>query len=221
MSTILILHSDRIIARGLELYIADNTEHQVRTTNLYSKSLDSANFLQQLGETFVILAEGKLLDSDKCKQIAKLDRARLILCDLPANLDSLLLALNHNSSYTSLEYNELQNITLAISCALVGSVFVCSQAKQQLKNCVVQSNAKQRDAISQLKKLDQQILVLASQGYTYSQIGKMVNYSSLRIGSRLRTIVQKLNLQSKQEAIALAIDSGFVHTFEHQALQSA
>ena len=86
---------------------------------------------------------------------------------------------------------------------------------------VVISNALQRNAISQLKKLDQQILVLASQGYTYSQIGEMVNYSSLRIGSRLRTIVQKLNLQSKQEAIALAIDSGLVHTFDRQTLQSA
>ena len=132
MSTILILHSDKIIAQGLELFIVNNTEHQVRTTNLYSKSLDSANFLQQLGETFVILAEGKLLDSDKCQQITKLDRAKLILCDLPANLDSLLLALNHNSSYISLEHNDPQSIILAITCVLMGSVFVCSQAKHQL-----------------------------------------------------------------------------------------
>ncbi|MDJ0592798.1 MAG: hypothetical protein QNJ72_22885 [Pleurocapsa sp. MO_226.B13] len=221
MSTILILHSDKIIAQGLELFIVNNTEHQVRTTNLYSKSLDSANFLQQLGETFVILAEGKLLDSDKCQQITKLDRAKLILCDLPANLDSLLLALNHNSSYISLEHNDPQSIILAITCVLMGSVFVCSQAKHQLNNCVFKSNVEQRNAISQLKKLDRQILVLTSQGYTYSQIGKMVNYSSLRVGSRLRTIVQKLNLQSKQEAIALAISSGLVYTFEHQTLQSA
>jgi DNA-binding NarL/FixJ family response regulator len=221
LSTILIFHSDKIIAQGLETYLTSNTKYQVRTVNHYLKCLDSANFLQQLGEIFVILVEGKLVDSVKCEQLTKFEQAKLILCDHRSNYNSLLLALNCNSSYLSFEHNDPQNLSLAIKCALMGSVFICPQAKKQLSSCVFHPNLKQRQALAQLEAIDQKILALASQGHNHTQIGAIVNYSPLNVGYRLRGIVQKLNLQTKQEAIALAINSGLVQTIVEPTLQTA
>jgi DNA-binding NarL/FixJ family response regulator len=103
----------------------------------------------------------------------------------------------------------------------MGSVFICPQAKKQLSSCVFHPNLKQRQALAQLEAIDQKILALASQGHNHTQIGVIVNYSTLNVGYRLRGIVQKLNLQTKQEAIALAINSGLVQTIVEQTLQTA
>jgi DNA-binding NarL/FixJ family response regulator len=187
--------------------------------NNYFQCLESANFLQKLGSAFVILVEGQLLDTVKCAQLTQLDQARLILCDRPANQNSLLLALNCNSSYISLEHNDPQNLILVISCALIGGVFICPQAKKKLNNCVFQSKLEQRQAVESLAPIDRKILALAAQGHNYSSIGEQINYSALNIGYRLKNIVQKLNLQTKQEAIALATSIGL--SFNSSELQEA
>ncbi len=119
MAHILICHTDSIIVRGLEAFLSSSGKYQIYVANNYLNCLKSASFLQELGETFVLIAEGKILDSDKCRQLAEFDRAKLILCDRKANHNSLLLALNCNSSYISLEHNEPHNLALAVQCAFV------------------------------------------------------------------------------------------------------
>ncbi|MGL6341473.1 MAG: hypothetical protein ACRC80_20300, partial [Waterburya sp.] len=132
---LLLLHQDKIIAQGLQAFLTSTSNYEVRLVNNYFQCLESANFLQKLGSAFVILVEGQLLDTIKCGQLTQLDQARLILCDRPTNQNSLLLALNCNSSYISLEHNDPQNLILVISCALIGGVFICPQAKKKLNNC--------------------------------------------------------------------------------------
>ena len=219
---LLLLHQDKIIAQGLQAFLTSSTSnYEVRLVNNYSQCLESANFLQKLGSAFVILVEGQLLDSVKCAQLTQLDQARLILCDRPANQNSLLLALNCNSSYISLEHNDPQNLILVISCALIGGVFICPQAKKKLNNCVFQSKLEQRQAVESLAPIDRKILALAAQGHNYSSIGEQINYSALNIGYRLKNIVQKLNLQTKQEAIALATSIGLSFNSSESELQEA
>jgi DNA-binding NarL/FixJ family response regulator len=218
---LLLLHQDKIIAQGLQAFLTSTSNYEVRLVKNYSQCLESANFLQKLGSAFVILVEGQLLDSVKCAQLTQLDQARLILCDRPANQNSLLLALNCNSSYISLEHNDPQNLILVISCALIGGVFICPQAKKKLNNCVFQSKLEQRQAVESLAPIDRKILALAAQGHNYSSIGEQINYSALNIGYRLKNIVQKLNLQTKQEAIALATSIGLSLNSSESELQEA
>jgi DNA-binding NarL/FixJ family response regulator len=168
---LLLLHQDKIIAQGLQAFLTSTSNYEVRLVNNYFQCLESANFLQKLGSAFVILVEGQLLDTVKCAQLTQLDQARLILCDRPANQNSLLLALNCNSSYISLEHNDPQNLILVISCALIGGVFICPQAKKKLNNCVFQSKLEQRQAVESLAPIDRKILALAAQGHNYSSIG--------------------------------------------------
>ena len=221
MSSILICHTDRIIVQGLEAFLSNVGQYQIYTANNYHDCLCSANFLQELGETFVIIAEGKILDSNKCSELVKIDRAKLILCDRIASHNSLLLALNCNSSYISLEHNDPHNLTLAVQCAFVGSVFICPQVKKQLNQYVFQSKLKQRQAVAGLAEVDRRILALAAQGHTHNTIGKMVNYSALNVGYRLKVLVQTLNLQTKQEAIALANSIGLNLSISEPAFQIA
>lgn len=218
---LLLLHQDKIIAQGLQAFLTSTSNYEVRLVNNYSQCLESANFLQKLGSAFVILVEGQLLDSVKCAQLTQLDQAKLILCDRPARQNSLLLALNCNSSYISLEHNDPQNLILVISCALIGGVFICPQAKKKLNNCVFQSKLEQRQAVESLAPIDRKILALAAQGHNYSSIGEQINYSALNIGYRLKNIVQKLNLQTKQEAIALATSIGLSFNTSESELQEA
>lgn len=218
---LLLLHQDKIIAQGLQAFLTSTSNYEVRLVNNYFQCLESANFLQKLGLAFVILVEGQLLDTIKCGQLTQLDQARLILCDRPANQNSLLLALNCNSSYISLEHNDPQNLILVISCALIGGVFICPQAKKKLNNCVFQSKLEQRQAVESLAPIDRKILALAAQGHNYSSIGEQINYSALNIGYRLKNIVQKLNLQTKQEAIALATSIGLSFNSSESELQEA
>lgn len=207
MITILALHSDEITLQGIEAFLA-NPDRKIYTVRSYADCLNSAKFLEQTGEKFVVLAEGKLLDTAKCSQLVSFSQAKLILCDLPANQSSLLLALNFNSSYISLEHNDPRNLNLAIECVSMGNIFVCSQAQHQVKECVFSPKLKEREAINQLEPIDQQILALLCLGHTHSSIGKLTNYSALNISYRLKNVVQKLNLQNKQEAIALATNIG-------------
>ena len=218
---LLLLHQDKIIAQGLQAFLTSTSNYEVRLVNNYSQCLESANFLQKLGSAFVILIEGQLLDTVKCAELTQLDQARLILCDRPAQQNSLLLALNCNSSYISLEHNDPQNLILVISCALIGGVFICPQAKKKLNNCVFQSKLEQRQAVESLAPIDRKILALAAQGHNYSSIGEQINYSALNIGYRLKNIVQKLNLQTKQEAIALATSIGLSFNSSESELQKA
>lgn len=218
---LLLLHQDKIIAQGLQAFLTSTSNYEVRLVNNYSQCLESANFLQKLGSAFVILVEGQLLDSVKCAQLTQLDQAKLILCDRPARQNSLLLALNCNSSYISLEHNDPQNLILVISCALIGGVFICPQAKKKLNSCVFQSKLEQRQAVESLAPIDRKILALAAQGHNYSSIGEQINYSALNIGYRLKNIVQKLNLQTKQEAIALATSIGLSFNTSESELQEA
>jgi DNA-binding NarL/FixJ family response regulator len=218
---LLLLHQDKIIAQGLQAFLTSTSNYEVRLVNNYFQCLESANFLQKLGSAFVILVEGQLLDSVKCAQLTQLDHAKLILCDRPTNQNSLLLALNCNSSYISLEHNDPQNLILVISCALIGGVFICPQAKKKLNNCVFQSKLEQRQAVESLAPIDRKILALAAQGHNYSSIGEQINYSALNIGYRLKNIVQKLNLQTKQEAIALATSIGLSFNSSESELQEA
>jgi DNA-binding NarL/FixJ family response regulator len=218
---LLLLHQDKIIAQGLQAFLTSTSNYEVRLVNNYFQCLESANFLQNLGSAFVILVEGQLLDSVKCAQLTQLDQARLILCDRPAKQNSLLLALNCNSSYISLEHNDPQNLLLVISCALIGGVFICPQAKRKLNSCVFQSKLEQRQAVESLAPIDRKILALAAQGHNYSSIGEQINYSALNIGYRLKNIVQKLNLQTKQEAIALATSIGLSFNTSESELQEA
>ena len=67
--------------------------------------------------------------------------------------------------------------------------------------------------------MDQKILALVSQGYTHSNIGKILNYSALNISYRLKIIIQKLNLQTKQEAILLTNSIGLTHDLIFSDLQ--
>lgn len=219
-TTILVLHSDKITLQGMEAFLTSD-ESKIYTVESYVNCLDSAKFLNQIGEKFIILAEGKLLNFTKCSQLAGFAQARLILCDLPANKSSLLLALNLNSSYISLEHNDPQNLNLAIQCALIDSVFICPQAKHQLDQCVFQPKLEKREAVDKLEPIDQQILALLSQGHSHSTIGKLTNYSALNVGYRLKNIVQKLGLQTKQEAIALATNIGLGRTFSQSELLAA
>jgi DNA-binding NarL/FixJ family response regulator len=221
MSHILICHTDSIIVQGLEAFLTSIEPHQIYTTKTYLDCLNSAHFLQELGETFVVIAEGNILDSAKCSQLAKFERAKLILCDRSANYNSLLIALNCNSSYISLEHNDPQNLALAVQCAFVGSVFICPQVKKKLSQCVFQSKLEQRQAVARLAEVDQRILALVSQGHTHHTIGKIVNYSTLNVGYRLKVIVQTLNLQTKQEAIALANSIGLNLSLSDQTFQVA
>ena len=230
MAHILICHTDSIIVRGLEAFLSNIGKYQIYTANNYLNGIKSASFLQELGETFVLIAEGKILDSDKCSQLAEFDRAKLILCDCAprtseadrkANHNSLLLALNCNSSYISLEHNEPHNLALAVQCAFVGSVFICPQVKKQLSQYVFQSKLKQRQAVAELAEVDRRILALVAQGHTHNTIGKIVNYSALNVGYRLKVIVQTLNLQTKQEAIALANSIGLNRSLSEPAFQIA
>ncbi|MGB5633683.1 MAG: LuxR C-terminal-related transcriptional regulator [Crocosphaera sp.] len=218
---LLLLHQDKIIAQGLQAFLTSASNYEVRLVKNYSQCLESANFLQKLGSAFVILVEGQLLDTLKCAQLTQLDQARLILCDRPANQNSLLLALNCNSSYISLEHNDPQNLILVISCALIGSVFICPQAKKKLNNCVFKTKLEQRQAVESLAPIDRKILALAAQGHNYSSIGEQINYSALNIGYRLKNIVQKLDLQTKQEAIALATSIGLSFYSSESELQEA
>jgi DNA-binding NarL/FixJ family response regulator len=218
---LLLLHQDKIIAQGLQAFLTSTSNYEVRLVNNYFQCLESANFLQNLGSAFVILVEGQLLDSVKCGQLTQLDQARLILCDRPAKQNSLLLALNCNSSYISLEHNDPQNLLLVISCALIGGVFICPQAKKKLNSCVFQSKLEQRQAVESLAPIDRKILALAAQGHNYSSIGEQINYSALNIGYRLKNIVQKLNLQTKQEAIALATSIGLSFYSSESELKEA
>ena len=229
MLSILICHTDRIIVRGLETFLSSIGKYQIYTANNYLDCLNSAKFLQELGETFVIIAEGKILDSDKCSQLVKFDRAKLILCDREAypkgnriaSHNSLLLALNCNSSYISLEHNDPHNLALAVQCAFVGSVFICPQVKRKLNQYVFQPLLEQRRVVAGLAEVDRRILALAAQGHTHNTIGKMVNYSALNVGYRLKVIVQTLNLQTKQEAIALANSIGLNLSMSESAFQAA
>ena len=221
MLSILICHTDRIIVRGLETFLSSIGKYQIYTANNYLDCLNSAKFLQELGETFVIIAEGKILDSDKCSQLVKFDRAKLILCDRIASHNSLLLALNCNSSYISLEHNDPHNLALAVQCAFVGSVFICPQVKKKLNQYVFRPLLEQRQAVLGLAEVDRRILALAAQGHTHNTIGKMVNYSALNVGYRLKVIVQTLNLQTKQEAIALANSIGLNLSISEPAFQIA
>ena len=230
MAHILICHTDSIIVRGLEAFLSSSGKYQIYTANNYLNGIKSASFLQELGETFVLIAEGKILDSDKCSQLAEFDRAKLILCDCAprtseadrkANHNSLLLALNCNSSYISLEHNEPHNLALAVQCAFVGSVFICPQVKKQLSQYVFQSKLEQRQAVAELAEIDRRILALVAQGHTHNTIGKIVNYSALNVGYRLKVIVQTLNLQTKQEAIALANSIGLNRSLSEPAFQIA
>ena len=230
MAHILICQTDSIIVRGLEAFLSSSGKYQIYTANNYLNGIKSASFLQELGETFVLIAEGKILDSDKCSQLAEFDRAKLILCDCAprtseadrkANHNSLLLALNCNSSYISLEHNEPHNLALAVQCAFVGSVFICPQVKKQLSQYVFQSKLKQRQAVAELAEVDRRILALVAQGHTHNTIGKIVNYSALNVGYRLKVIVQNLNLQTKQEAIALANSIGLNRSLSEPAFQIA
>ncbi|MEN9565342.1 MAG: hypothetical protein RLZZ69_538 [Cyanobacteriota bacterium] len=218
---LLLLHQDKIIAQGLQAFLTSTSNYEVRLVNNYSQCLESANFWQKLGSAFVILVEGQLLDTVKCAQLTQLDQAKLILCDRPTNQNSLLLALNCNSSYISLEHNDPQNLILVISCALIGGVFICPQAKKKLNSCVFQSKLEQRQAVESLAPIDRKILALAAQGHNYSSIGEQINYSALNIGYRLKNIVQKLNLQTKQEAIALATSIGLSFNSSESELQEA
>lgn len=221
MSSILICHTDSIIVQGLDAFLSSIGKYQIYTTNNYHDCLNFAGFLQELGETFVIIAEGKILDSDKCSELVKIDRAKLILCDRPANHNSLLLALNCNSSYISLEHNDPHNLALAVQCAFVGSVFICPQVKKKLNQYVFQSKLEQRQAVARLAEVDRRILALVAQGHTHNTIGKIVNYSALNVGYRLKVIVQTLNLQTKQEAIALANSIGLNRSLNEPAFQIA
>ena len=167
----------------------------------------------------------------------KIDRAKLILCDRAlkdtaphkaypegnrcANHNSLLLALNCNSSYISLEHNDPHNLSLAVQCAFAGSVFICPQVKKQLNQYVYQSLLEQRQAVAKLAEVDRHILALVAQGHTHNTIGKIVNYSALNVGYRLKVIVQTLNLQTKQEAIALANSIGLNLSLTEPAFQTA
>ena len=221
MAHILICHTDSIIVRGLEAFLSSSGKYQIYTANNYLNGIKSASFLQELGETFVLIAEGKILDSEKCRQLAEFDRAKLTLCDRSADHNSLLLALNCNSSYISLEHNEPHNLALAVQCAFVGSVFICPQVKKQLSQYVFQSKLKQRQAVAELAEVDRRILALVAQGHTHNTIGKIVNYSALNVGYRLKVIVQTLNLQTKQEAIALANSIGLNRSLSEPAFQIA
>lgn len=221
VNTILILHSSSIIAGGLKTFLSSINSGDIRVYNSYFKCLDAVLFLQNLGETFVVIVEGTMLDTPKCKQLAKFNQAVLILCDPIVVQSSLLLALNSNSSYISLEDSDPKTLILAVQCALAGSVFICPQAKSRLNSCIFESKLVERKAIAQLSELDQQILALTAQGYTQIAIGKIVNYSSLNVGHRLREIVRNLNLQTKQEAITLANSIGLNLSLEEQAFQTA
>ena len=237
MAHLLICHTDSIIVRGLEAFLSNSGKYQIYTANNYLNGIKSASFLQELGETFVLIVEGKILDSEKCSQLAEFDRAKLILCDRgceaspkdsaypegnrSADHNSLLLALNCNSSYISLEHNEPHNLALAVECAFVGSVFICPQVKKQLSQYVFQSKLKQRQAVAELAEVDRRILALVAQGHTHNTIGKIVNYSALNVGYRLKVIVQTLNLQTKQEAIALANSIGLNRSLNEPAFQIA
>ncbi len=230
MLSILICHTDRIIVRGLETFLSSIGKYQIYTANNYLDCLNSAKFLQELAKTFVLIVEGKILDSDKCSQLVKFDRAKLILCDCAprtseadrqANHNSLLLALNCNSSYISLEHNNPDNLALAVQCAFVGSVFICPQVKKQLNQYVFQSKLEQRQAVAKLAEVDRHILALVAQGHTHNTVGKIVNYSPLNVGYRLKVIVQTLNLQTKQEAIALANSIGLNLSLSEPTFQIA
>ena len=177
MAHILICHTDSIIVRGLEAFLSSTGKYRnLHVANNYLNCIKSASFLQELGETFVLIVEGKILDSEKCSQLAEFDRAKLILCDCAprtsaadrsADHNSLLLALNCNSSYISLEHNEPHNLALAVQCAFVGSVFICPQVKKQLSQYVFQSKLEQRQAVAELAEVDRRILALVAQGHTY------------------------------------------------------
>ena len=221
MSSILICHTDRIIVRGLETFLSSISKYQIYTANNYLDCLNSVKFLQELGETFVLIVEGKILDTNKCNQLRKFALAKLILCDRLDRHDSLLLALNCNSSYISLEHNDPDNFALAVQCAFIGSVFICPQVKQKLNQYVFQSKLEQRQAVAKLAEVDRHILALVAQGHTHNTIGKIVNYSALHVGYRLKVIVQTLNLQTKQEAIALANSIGLNLSLNEQAFQIA
>ena len=216
MISILIHHSDPIVTQGLSSFLSSNSQHKIHTFKNYSKCHDSASFLNKLEKVFVIIVEGKLLNLEQCLQLNNFEYGRVIVCDRSVEFDSLLLALNCNSSYVSLEHNDADNLILAINCVLIDSVFICPQAKQELNSCVFQWDIQQRQAVTQLEKVDREILVLASQGYNHNEIGSMINYSPFNVGYRLRNIIQKLNLQTKQEAFTLAINLGLVSNFNRQ-----
>lgn len=208
MIPLIIFHSEIITGQGIEAFLTSNSNNQIYTVSSYSKCLDSVNFLQNLRNPFVLIIEGKLLDAAKCEQLKSYDQMRLILCDRPADRDSLLLALNYNSSYISLEDTDPQNLLLATQCAFAGAVYICPQARKQLDQCVFKAKREERAAITSLAPIDRDILCLTAQGYTQSAIGVMFNYTALNIGYRLRETVSKLGLQNKQQAISLAIDMG-------------
>ncbi len=220
MINILIFHRDEIMVCGLKLFLSDTNNYKIFVANNYVKCLDSARFLQKLAQPFVIIAEGEALDAHQCEGLVEFEQAKLILCDRFIKQNSLLLALNYNSSYITLSQNEPQTLILAIQCVLSGSVFICPQAKNKLDCCVFQPQLQQRQAIAKLELVDQKILALVSQGYTHSNIGKILNYSALNISYRLKIIIQKLNLQTKQEAILLANSIGLTHDFIFSDLQS-
>ena len=220
MSSILICHTDRIIVRGLETFLSSISKHQIYTANNYLDCLNSVKFLQELGETFVLIVEGGRLEPRR----RGIERRRDPRHDRRPRLDrhdSLLLALNCNSSYISLEHNDPDNFALAVQCAFIGSVFICPQVKQKLNQYVFQSKLEQRQAVAKLAEVDRHILALVAQGYTHNTIGKIVNYSALNVGYRLKVIVQTLNLQTKQEAIALANSIGLNLSINEPAFQIA
>ncbi len=216
MVSILIHHSDPIVTQGLSTFLSSKSKHKIHTVKHYSKCIESASFINKFENLFVIIVEGKSLNLEQCLQLTNFEYSRVIICDRFVEFDSLLLALNCNSSYISLEHNNPNNLFLAINCVLIDSVFICPEAKRELNNCVFQWDIQQRQAVTQLEKVDREILVLASQGYNHNEIGSMINYSPFNVGYRLRNIIQKLNLQTKQEAFTLAINLGLVSNFNRQ-----
>lgn len=145
MPNILIFHSDNITAQGIEIYLSNIEKYRINIIDNYSKCLDLAKSLNQLEKKSVVIADGKLLDSDKLARLVELEQTRVIICDCAPytsvierkkHHNSLVLALNYHSSCISLEHNDPQILTSAIECALVEGVFICPQIKKKLNQCV-------------------------------------------------------------------------------------
>lgn len=219
--TIVIAHSSSIVAEGIQAFLANVYQGNISIYNNYYACLNATKFLQSLEESFVVIIEGTMLDAAKYEELAKHDKAALILCDLTVVQSSLLLALNSSGSYISLEDNDPQKLLLAAQCAIAGCVFICPQAKKTLERCVFEPRLAEREAIAQLREVDRQILALTAQGYTQSAIGEIVNYSSLSVGHRLREIICNLNLQTRQEAIALVNSIGLNLNTDDRDFQAA
>lgn len=204
---VLILSQDEITSFGLQNFLTE-AGYRVSLVNNYSQCLDTAKFLDKLSAPFLILAQTQLVDAQKCQTLVSFTGSSLILCEQPVTQASLLLALNYNSSYISLECTDPQHLLLAVQSAFLGCVFICPKAKQLLNTCTFKAKIDERKAIASLKDQDRHILFLLSQGYTQTKIARQLNYSAVNVRYRIKEIVRKLNLQTKQEAIALATRIG-------------